>query len=107
MKFIKRKKPNPWKNFAFGLVGGTAGTLAMEFYWKGVQALIHRDPRQEQKPPDKNRPLEDISVVGKQQKQGESSTAAVGRTLYEKLTGKEPTPEQAKTKLSDTVHWSY
>ena len=36
-----------WADAVAGVIGGVAGILAMEAYWKGVGALLGRDPRAE------------------------------------------------------------
>ena len=72
----KSKSPNRWKGFVLGVVGGAAGTLAMNYYWQGVQAATGKDPRQEQNDSGPQ-PLDDISLVGQQHEEGESSTAAM------------------------------
>ena len=103
----KAESPNRWKGFVLGVVGGAAGTLAMNYYWQGVQAVTGKDPRQEQSErASRPQPLDDISLVGQQHEEGESSTAAMGRILSEATTGKEPGKE-TKTTLSNLVHWAY
>src|SRR5437016_5592090 len=99
------KSPNRWKGFVLGVVGGAAGTLAMNYYWQGVQVATGKDPRQEQSDSGPQ-PLDDISLAGQQHEEGESSTAAMGRILNEAATGKEPGKE-TKSTLSNLVHWTY
>lgn len=91
------------KNVAAGVAGGLAGTFAMQYYWKTVTAVKGTDPRSltAENAPDT---LDDVSAVGQQHEEGESSTAAVGRKAHEELTGEEPTREEKAT-LSHTVHW--
>ena len=96
---------NLFKHIAAGVAGGIVGTLAMDYYWKAVTALEGNDPRSltAENAPDT---LDDVSAVGKQRKDGEGSTAAVGRKVHEALTGEEPSSEK-KTDLSNAVHWAY
>lgn len=99
-------KGNRWKGLVLGFFGGIAGLLAMRAYWQQVQQLTGRDPRSdydESDVPD-TEALDSISVVGKQQKEGESTTAAMGRIIYEQFTGEEP-GEETKSALSYLVHW--
>lgn len=51
-------------------------------------------------------PLDSISVIGKNYRKGESSTAALGRIFYHVFTGQDPSSE-TKTALSYLVHWCY
>lgn len=88
-----------------GAAGGVAGVLAMELYWKAVNAVTGEDPRSltSEGPPHA---LDEPTVVGRQHEEGESSTAAVGRLAHEAVTGREPGGER-KQKLSTGVHWGY
>lgn len=96
---------NVLKHIAAGVAGGIVGTLAMRYYWKTATALTGEDPRTltAEHAPDT---LDEMSAVGPQHEEGESSTAAVGRKVHETLTGEEPSSEE-KTTLSRTVHWMY
>ncbi len=99
-------KPNPWKGFLLGAVASITGTLAMGYYWKAVTAVRGKDPRTESN--DSNlHALDDISLVGTHYKKGESSTATIGRLLYQLFSGKEPASEETRTTLSNLVHYSY
>jgi hypothetical protein len=51
--------------------------------------------------------LDSISLVGKHYKEGETSTAAMGRIAYRLLTGKEPSAAETQETLSYLVHWFY
>ena len=97
-------KKNCWKGLVLGALGGVAGVLAMRAYWQRVTQSLGYDPRKKQKSQDEPQPLDDISLFGKQHKEGESSTAALGRIAYQQITGKEPSAE-TKTTLSYLVHW--
>ena len=99
-------KDNRWKGLLLGMLGGVAGVLAMGFYWKQVKAITGRDPRSaydEDDVPD-TEALDSVAVAGRHHKEGESSTAALGRILYQQATGKEP-PQETKTVLSYLIHW--
>lgn len=50
--------------------------------------------------------LDDISVVGHPRREGEPSTVAVGRILYERLRRAEPSRERG-AQLGKLVHWGY
>lgn len=92
------------KTFAFGVVGGIAGTLAMRYYWQAVEKLTGRDPRTETR--DGDHALDDISVVGQHHEEGEPSTAAMGRELYEAAEHEAP-DRITSQRLSQGVHWTY
>ena len=99
-------KRNRWKGLVLGFFGGIAGILAMRLYWLRVQQLTGRDPRKdydESEVPDTDA-LDSISLVGRQHKEGESTTAAMGRIIYRQFTGEEPGKE-TKSALSYLVHW--
>lgn len=100
------KQINRWKGFVLGAIGGAAGTWAMSRYWQAIVAIEGKYPRAVE-PNKQGLPLDDISLVGKQHKEGESSTDAVGRLLYKKLTGKEPRSKETLTTLSYIVHWVF
>jgi hypothetical protein len=86
---------NRWKGLVLGMVGGIAGVLAMRVYWQQVEQLTGRDPRKDydqSEVPDTD-VLDSVSLVGKHHRQGESSTAALGRIAYQQVTGKGPDQE--------------
>lgn len=95
------------KGLLLGGLGGIAGTLAMGLYWKAATALEGDDPRMLTRDDEADHPLDEMSVVGQQHQEDESSTEAVGRIAYEAVTGDEPESDEFKTTLSNTVHWSY
>jgi hypothetical protein len=108
------REVNRWKGFVLGALGGAVGVLAMDGYWKAATTLTGEDPRQagqqdggEQQAKQAPGPLDDISLVGKQYKEGESSTAAMGRIVYTRLTGKEPQSDETKNTLSYLAHWVF
>jgi hypothetical protein len=88
-----------------GAASGMAGMIGMRYYWKAVDSLRGKDPRktQDNPPPDL---LDNISLVGQNHRPGESSTAAMGRILYTRITGKEPESEELKTTLSYLADWA-
>ncbi len=96
---------NIFKHIAAGIAGGVVGTLAMDYYWKAVTAIEGEDPRSltAENAPDT---LDDMSAIGKQRKEGEPSTVALGRKVHEAATGEEPSSEEKST-LSKAVHWVY
>ena len=91
------------KNMITGLVGSVAGLMAMRLYWHKVAPLINEHISDEPMPSDQ---LDDISLVGKQYEEDESSTAALGRMAYEKLVGQEP-DDKTKEFLSYATHWLF
>jgi hypothetical protein len=101
--FPPQKRPNPWKGIIIGALGGAAGVLAMSAYWQVTTSVLGRDPRKQQRP-GPPMPLDNISLVGNNHYADESSTAALGRILYQSVTGSEPSQE-TKTLLSNLVHW--
>jgi hypothetical protein len=101
---MTQRRTNRWKGFVLGGFGGVAGVLAMRYYWKGAKAITGRDPRTVQKENQEPQPLDDISLVGKQHKEGESSTDAMGRIIYQSITGREP-GDETKLALSYVIHW--
>jgi hypothetical protein len=110
------KKVNRYKGLVLGTVGGAVGVLAMEGYWKAASLVVGQDPREKgggntggkQSGSDRQEegPLDDISLVGKQYKEGEASTEAAGRHEYELVTHKEPKRE-TKTVLSYLNHYGF
>ena len=98
-------EPNRWKGFVLGAIGGAIGVVAMRYYWKAVQAITGSDPRTESHGTPDTDALDSISLIGTHHQEGESSTAAVGRIVYQAITGKEPESQETKTTLSYLVHW--
>ncbi|MGH2537563.1 MAG: hypothetical protein ACRDHL_09235 [Candidatus Promineifilaceae bacterium] len=99
---------NAWKGLVLGLVGGAAGLLAMRFYWNRLEPLLPGQEGNGRGSDEGEAPaeLEGISLVGKQYRGDESSTAALGRLLYTEVSGSEPNKE-LKEALSYLVHWGY
>jgi hypothetical protein len=94
----KRELPICMRYLA-GAAGGAAGTFAMDFYMRAMKKLS----------PDgcRGKPREHlISLIGRRHEKGESSTAALGRMMYEAATGERPS-NQTRKKLSKAVHWGY
>ena len=97
---------NHWKGLVLGAIGGIAGILAMRAYWQQVKQMTGRDPRKdfdESDVPDTD-VLDSVSLVGQHYKQGESTTAALGRIAYQQITGKEP-GQETQNLLSYLIHW--
>jgi hypothetical protein len=102
-----RTKTPTWKASLCGLVGGAAGTLVMEGYWKALNALTGYDPKQT-KPNPKNAPKSaDLSLVGHPMREGEDSTQTVGRIAYESVAGNPPRSPKIRKALGPSVHWTY
>lgn len=109
--FLNRHRPNRWKGFVLGTLGGLAGTLAMGFYFQAMSSLASGSDSSESGDDSGDRShkwhaLDDISLIGKHYKDGEGSTQAVGRIAYQTLAGREPASE-TKTAMSQIVHWSF
>jgi hypothetical protein len=96
-----------WKGCVLGMIGGVAGTLAMNYYQEVTKAL--RQALQPDSPKQPSGPASQKlwSLVGQQHKEGESATEAVGRILYRTATGEEPKTEETRKTLSTLVHWGY
>jgi hypothetical protein len=91
-----------WKGFVAGAVGGIAGVAAMNLYQRGVKPLLDRSNNGE----DGRARRHDISLIGRQHRFQESSTAALGRIIHEKMTKTEP-DDRTQKQLSNAVHWGY
>lgn len=107
---MSESQSNSWKALVSGVAGAIAGLLAMRYYWQNVAPLVREQGSDEEGeasayPPDLE--LDDISLFGKQYRDDESSTAALGRMGYTWLTGSEPQSDETKTVLSELVHWGY
>jgi hypothetical protein len=105
---------NPWKGFVLGVLGSVAGLLAMQYYWDQVapavdKALPKPDTEQgkERAPQPVLEPLREVSIAGPAYREDESSTAALGRLIYARLTGREPRSKEGASILSYLVHWVY
>jgi hypothetical protein len=100
---------NPWKGFVIGAAGSIVGLLAMEYYWRRIAPILQPEDESEQNsdPYPADLDLDDISLIGQQYRDEESSTDAIGRILYTWITGKEPRAKETKTVLSYLVHWVY
>lgn len=92
------------RNLALGALAGSAGTAAMNTYWRVVTRVAGHDPRMLTRSGD--HALDEVDVAGRQTEEGEASTAAIGRHAYEAATGDEP-DEATRERLSSAVHWSY
>jgi hypothetical protein len=99
---------NRWQALVSGVFGAVAGLLAMRYYWQQVAPLLSEQGEGEAQPAyPAELQLDDISLFGKQYRDDESSTAALGRMAYKWLTGSEPQTDEAKSILSQLVHWGY
>lgn len=102
------EQTNRWRGLFIGMAGSLAGLVAMQAYWKYVAPKVEEKVKLggENVYPSQAK-LDNISVVGQQHKEDESSTAALGRLMYRAVTGKEPRSKEAQTLLSYLVHWGY
>lgn len=105
---MSEPESNRWKALVCGVFGAVVGLLAMRYYWQSVAPLLREQGEGEEESvyPSELR-LDDISLFGKQYREDESSTAALGRMVYSRLTGSEPQSDEAKAILSYLVHWGY
>ncbi len=97
---------NRWKGVVLGAAGSAAGVIAMRSYWRVAAAVAGGDPRTQGGNPEPQA-LDSISLIGTHRKEGESSTAAMGRIAYRWIAGKEPESQETRTTLSYLVHWIY
>lgn len=99
-----------------GLLGGAVGVLAMDLFRQNVSPmLMSQDNGQgangntrggQGSQGRQGGPLDSISLVGQQHRPEESSTAALGRIMYNAVEHHDPDKE-TKSELSNLVHWSY
>jgi hypothetical protein len=108
----KSKMANvPQNDLWVGLLSGAIGVIAMDLFSQGLVPLLTSDNDDEQKqgqgqPSTQSQPLDDISLIGQHHRPQESATAALGRIIYQSITGDEPGKE-TKPYLSYGVHWGY
>lgn len=92
-------KPNRWKGFVLGGLGGAVGTLAMSSYFTWL-AQLQSENTEKANQSDVN-PLphtfDDSSLVGKQYEENEGSTVALGRIVYQTMTNNKPLATETKT----------
>lgn len=102
-------EPNRWRGFVFGLLGGVVGLVAMDSYWKYVAPQLASDESSSNGGDGngQSQALANISLVGKYYREEESSTEALGRLIYESLTGYTPRSPETREALSYLVHWGY
>jgi hypothetical protein len=102
-------EPNRWRGFVLGLLGGVAGLVAMDSYWKYVapQLTSNENGSKGGSGNNQSHALAKISLVGKYYRDEESSTEALGRLIYESLTGYTPRSSETREALSYLVHWGY
>ena len=104
-RFRVAPQPTALEGFALGLVGANLGLLAMTLYQDhAAKPIFDASPEADKNPSGS---LDDISAVGRQHEDGESSTAAVGRKALEAATGEGPRSEAVATALSYGVHWGF
>lgn len=105
-------QPNRWKGFVTGMLGSVVGLIAMRTYWQKVAPALRSQSQEQDIGNTTNEypeslDLDSLAIAGQQYEGEESSTAALGRMLYQRATGKEPESEETKTLLSYLVHWGY
>jgi hypothetical protein len=90
------------------MIGSVAGLMAMQAYWQKLAVKIEEkvDLNGEDVYPD-SVDLDDIAIGEQKYKGQESSTDALGRLMYQSITGKEPETKETKELLSQLVHWGY
>jgi hypothetical protein len=88
----------------YGLLGGAAGLVAMELVKRATAPLVkRRAPRPAGEP---STARSSISVIGAHHGPEESATDALGRIVYQTVTGRTPSPDTQR-KLSWAVHIGY
>src|SRR5436305_4032027 len=99
----RRHKANHWQGFVVGLLGGAAGLVSMGLYWRYVApALEYAVPsamKEKEEATEEAEPagaLDDISIPGKLYEGDESSTAALGRLMYQGLAGRPPRANETR-----------
>jgi len=100
------RQMNPWKGFALGLVGGLVGVMAMDYFQQRISPLLFGSESQESSHTGEHPHLSSITLVGRQHREDESATAALGRIVRTKTVGEEPDAGE-KTDLSYLIHWAY
>lgn len=97
---------------AYGLLGGAAGLVAMELVKRATAPLVkHRAPRTASEPSTARSSISpsvssSVSVIGAHHGPEESATDALGRIVYQMVTGRTPSPDTQR-KLSWAVHIGY
>lgn len=110
---------NRWKDAVLGVAGSIVGLAAMRLYWQKVAPEVGSylgsmrpdsqggDGQASPYPPDLKRALESIALIGRHHREGEVSTAAIGRIVYAWVTGREPESDETQEMLSYLVHYVY
>ena len=108
----RHRSNGPLLGLLAGVAGASAGLYAMRLYWGSVAPRVEdAGDRYAPRFPSASglglgRSLDEVSLVGRQHREDESSTAAIGRIAFETATGREPSDE-TKPSLSYGVHWGY
>jgi len=92
------------KKLAYGLLGGAAGLVAMELVKRATAPLVKRRAPRPAGEPSSAR--SSISVIGAHHGPEESATDALGRIVYQTVTGRTPSPDTQR-QLSWAVHIGY
>ena len=102
----QKEKLNRWKGLTVGLVGGLAGVYTMRYYWKYIAPELFPE-QADWKANPASESSNAISLVGQHYEAGEPATAALGRRVYEVITGQEPQSAEMKRLLADLTHWGW
>lgn len=104
---------NYWQDFTVGLVGGAVGVLAMDLFRVYISPQIMLDENGQGAngnarggQGDTDGQDDSISLIGQHHRPDESSTAALGRMMYNAVEHHDP-DQETKSELSNVVHWSY
>jgi hypothetical protein len=92
------------KAMVMGLIGGAVGVIAMRTYWQMLTPYAFHRVNNYWQALDVAEKLPAVNPVrGGEFRPAEASTAAVGRAVYERVTGHEPESELDETRLRDAV----
>jgi hypothetical protein len=91
-----------------GALGSLAGLAVMGLYFRASRALSKGGDRgaEGEDIVERQDALDDIAIPGRQAREDEPATAALGRIAYHAATGHDP-DEDSKEKLGQAVHWGY
>lgn len=103
----RKRRPDRWKGFVAGFLGSLVGEVAVMRYWDLVtENRGGHDPRRLRVVNPRPDTLDDISLTGQHYERGESPTSAMGRMIYERITGRQPTSPETRSALSYLVQWT-
>ena len=107
-----------WKGAFAGMIAGAAAVWAMDNWGKlfsdkvmtteaKMKAELQDEDEEDVEVGEGPMDYDDISLIGRQHKEGEGSTEALGRHVFRLLMGKNPRSKEMKEFLSYWVHWEY